>query len=190
MKAGQIKKWPVKKWLGQAVRLAQRIDRINLAVGEAVAWLAVALVLAQFLIVVLRYVFITGNNKLDDSVIYLHGMIFMLGVGYTLLKDAHVRVDIWYRDQPPARKALVDLLGAALFIIPLAIAIFVLSFGLVTSSWAILERGSERTGLPFIYLLKTVIWIFAFLLLAQGISMAIKSAFTLVVRPKQTVSKK
>ncbi len=163
-------------------RLAAAADRLNERVGHGVAWLTLALVLVQMLIVVLRFVFALGFVPLQESVWYLHGTAFMLGAGYTLLRDEHVRVDVFYREAPPRRKAWTDLVGAVGLLLPVVVATFVLSFNYVLSSWYnvhtgrwVLQGSTELSGLPLIFALKTVIWLFAALLLAQGLSMAIKA---------------
>ncbi len=95
--------------------------------------------------------------------------LFMLAAAWTLRENGHVRVDIFYADAPPRRKALVDLLGALLLLIPFALSLLILSLPYVARSWSILERSRETSGLPFVYLLKTLIPVFALLLVLQGI---------------------
>ncbi len=155
--------------------VAKAIDRLNLVVGRGVAWLALLMVLIQFGVVVARYVFNVGNIAVQESIWYLHGIIFMMGAGYTLLYGGHVRVDIFYREASERRRALVDLFGVLVFLLPICVTTFVLSWSYVLNSWAVLEGSTEVAGLPFIYLLKTVIWIFAALVGLQGLSIAIKA---------------
>src|SRR5690625_7438097 len=88
------------------------LDSINALVGRWVRWLSVALVLVQFVVVVLRYVFGTSFMAAQESIIYIHAVIFMAGAGYTLLKDGHVRVDIFYGEASRRTRALVDLFGS------------------------------------------------------------------------------
>lgn len=162
-----------------AQRVIDGIDRLNRAVAAVVMWLAVAMVLVQFANVVLRYVFAVGFIGLQQSVVYMHALLFMLGAGYALAVDAHVRIDIFYRGASPRRKALVDLAGAVLFLLPVAVATFWLSLGYVASSWRILEGSTERSGLPFVFALKTAIWLFAGLLGLQGLALALRAASAL-----------
>ena len=160
-----------------------KIDRFNRRLGEAVAWLALAMVLLQFSVVLLRYVFSIGFVPLQEGVWYLHGLLFMLGAAYTLLEDGHVRVDIFYRRAPRRNRALVDLSGSLFFIIPVCLLTLYVSWDYVLSaiydvyggSW-ILEGSREFGGLPLIWAYKLTIWVFALTLLAQGISLAVKSA--------------
>ena len=158
---------------------ADRIDRMTAWIGRAAAWLCLFIVLAQFTIVVMRYGFGTGSAKLTESIIYGHAALFMLAAAWTLREGGHVRVDIFYADAPPRRKALVDLFGALLLLIPFALSLFILSLPYVARSWSILERSRETSGLPLVYLLKTLIPVFATLLVLQGISQAIRALQTL-----------
>lgn len=159
--------------------VSQFIDRMNERIGRAVAWTALALVLVQFLVVLLRYVFSFGFIWMQESILYFHGLMFMLGAGYTLLHDGHVRVDIFYSAASANRKALVDLIGAVFFLIPLCVFTVILSWGYVLNAWNILEGSPETGGIPFFFLFKTVVWIFALLLGLQALSMAFKAILQL-----------
>jgi TRAP-type mannitol/chloroaromatic compound transport system permease small subunit len=155
--------------------LADRIDRLTSLIGRAAAWFCLFIVLAQFAVVLLRYGFGTGSAKLTESIIYGHAALFMLAAAWTLRENGHVRVDIFYADAPPRRKALVDLLGALLLLIPFALSLLILSLPYVARSWSILERSRETSGLPLIFLLKTLIPVFAGLLVLQGIAQATRA---------------
>jgi TRAP-type mannitol/chloroaromatic compound transport system permease small subunit len=158
---------------------ANWIDRLIAAIGRAVAWLALAIVLVQFAVVLLRYAFGIGSLWLSESVIYGHGVMFMLAAAWTLQAGGHVRVDIFYADASSRTKALVDLLGSLLLLLPFVAVIIWFALPYVGRSWALLERSRETSGLPFVYLLKTVIPLFALLLGLQGISQAIRAAHVL-----------
>ena len=103
----------------------------------------------------------------------------MLAAAWTLQAGGHVRVDIFYADAAPRTKALVDLLGALLLLLPFMAVIVWFALPYVARSWAMLERSRETSGLPFVYLLKTLIPLFALLLALQGISQAIRAALVL-----------
>ena len=162
--------------------MATFIDALNEKVGRWVAWLAITMALVQFSVVVGRYVFNAGSTAAQESIWYMHGLIFMLGAGYTLLHDGHVRVDIYYREVTPRRKALIDALGAVFFLIPLCVLTVYLSWSYVFNAWYnsysgtwVLEGSTEGSGLPLIFALKTAIPIFAVLLGLQGVSMLVKA---------------
>ncbi len=162
-----------------AVAIADGIDRLVARIGRTAAWCCLYVVVAEFAVVVMRYALGLGSIKLQESVIYAHAGLFMLAAAWTLQADGHVRVDIFYAQAKPRTRALVDLLGALLFLLPFAAALAVISIPYVERSWAILERSSEASGLPFVYLLKTLIPIFALLIGLQGVAQAIRAALTL-----------
>ncbi|HDP89370.1 MAG TPA: TRAP transporter small permease subunit [Thioalkalivibrio sp.] len=153
-------------------RFAAVIDTLNDWVGRAVAWLTLAMVLLMFAMVVLRYGFDWNSIALQESVTYLHALIFMAGVAYTLRHDEHVRVDIFYRQMTPRRRALVNLLGALLLLVPVCLFILVESWDYVARSWRILEGSRQTGGLPLTFLLKSFIPLMAGLLLLQGLAQA------------------
>jgi TRAP-type mannitol/chloroaromatic compound transport system permease small subunit len=159
------------------------IDRLNDAVGRGVAWLTLAMVLVTFAVVLLRYVFAIGWVWMQESYVWLHGIVFMLGAGYTLLHQGHVRVDIFYRPAGHRTKALVDLFGSLLLMLPVVGLIFVVSLGYVADSWMRLEESREAGGLPGLFLLKTVILGFCVLLGLQGLSLAGRSLLVLRRHP-------
>jgi TRAP-type mannitol/chloroaromatic compound transport system permease small subunit len=165
-----------------AARLAAAIDRTIAAIGRGAAWCCLYIVVAEFAVVVLRYALGLGSIRLQESVLYAHAALFMLAAAWTLQVDGHVRVDIFYAGASPRRRALVDLIGAIVFLFPVAIAIGVLSMPYVARSWAILEGSREASGLPFVYLLKTLIPVFALLIGLQGIAQAIRAALVLTDR--------
>jgi TRAP-type mannitol/chloroaromatic compound transport system permease small subunit len=162
-----------------AERIANRIDRVTAAIGRAAAWCCLYVVLAEFAVVVLRYALGVGSIKLQESVLYAHAGLFMLAAAWTLQVDGHVRVDIFYAQARPHSRASVDLLGALFFLLPFAAVLTWLSIPYVERSWAILEHSREASGLPFVYLLKTLIPLFALLIGLQGVAQAIRAALTL-----------
>ncbi|MGW8311370.1 MAG: TRAP transporter small permease subunit [Thiogranum sp.] len=156
-------------------KLAGRLDRIADRTGRAVAWLALALVLVTFSVVVLRYLFEIGSIALQESILYLHASLFLLGAAYTSKTDSHVRVDIVYRHLPVRRRALIDLLGALFLLLPVCGFLLWISWDYVATAWSLREGSRETGGLPYVYLLKTLIPIAAGLLILQGISQALGS---------------
>ena len=157
-----------------------RLDRLAETTGQASAWLTLLLVLVTFTVVVLRYVFQFGSIAMQESILYLHATVFMLGAAYTLRKDGHVRVDIFYRGFSAKHKALVNLLGSLFLLLPVCSFLLWASWGYVANAWSIHEASGETGGLPYVYLLKTLIPLAAFLLILQGISQALASLGTLL----------
>jgi TRAP-type mannitol/chloroaromatic compound transport system permease small subunit len=162
--------------------LARAIDALNERIGNAVAWLTLAMVLVTFCVVVLRYVFDVGFVRLQESYVWMHGIVFMLGAGYTLLHQGHVRVDVVYRGASRRYKAWVDLGGVLLLLWPMLLAVWWVAWPYVTGSWSRLEASREAGGLPGLFLLKTVILGFCLLLALQGLSLAIRSVLLLIGR--------
>ena len=159
--------------------LAGRIDRQNAAIGHGAAWLALAVVLLQFALVVARYLFGLGSVWLTETVIYAHATLFMLAAAWTLSAGGHVRVDIFYAEASARTKALVELIGALLLLLPFMFVLIWLSVPYAARSWAVLEHSQETSGLPIIFALKTLIPLFALLMALQGVAQAIRAAATL-----------
>jgi TRAP-type mannitol/chloroaromatic compound transport system permease small subunit len=158
---------------------ADRIDRLNSAIGRSVAWLALAVVLLQFALVAARYIFGLGSVWAGETVIYAHAAVFMLAAAWTLQAGGHVRVDIFYADASARTKAVIDLMGSLLLLLPFMVVLLWLSVPYAARSWAILEHSQETSGLPIVFVLKTLIPIFALLMALQGISQALHAAAAL-----------
>jgi TRAP-type mannitol/chloroaromatic compound transport system permease small subunit len=152
---------------------AHAIDVLNESVGRLVSWLTLAMVLITFSIVVLRYLFDLSWVSLQESIIYLHSLVFMLGAAYTLKHNGHVRVDIVYQRCTPMVKAWIDFLGTLLLLLPVAGFILWSSWEYVADSWAITEGSRNSGGLPLVYLLKSCLLLMSGLLVLQGISLLI-----------------
>ena len=128
--------------------------------------------LVQFAVVLLRYVFGVNWIFMQESVIYMHGLVFLVAAGYALLTDDHVRVDIFYRGSPPKRKALIDLLGTYFFLFPICLLILWTASPYVARSWLVMEGSTDTSGIQGVFLLKTLIPIFAALLSMAGFVIA------------------
>ena len=155
--------------------LADRIDRLNAAVGRAAAWAALFVVLVQFAVVLLRYAFGIGSIWLTESILYGNAAMFMLAAAWTLREGGHVRVDVVYAAATRRRKALIDLAGAVLLLLPFMVVLAWFSLPYVARSWAILEGSRETSGLPMVFLLKTLIPLFAVLMALEGVAQAIRA---------------
>ncbi len=113
------------------------LDRISATLGRASAWLTLLMVIITFVVVVMRYVFDAGLIWLQESVVWMHAFVFMIGAAYTLQQEEHVRVDIFYRGMTPKRRAWVDLIGVLLFLLPLCVYLAWVSVDFVALSWII-----------------------------------------------------
>lgn len=166
--------------MSSLLRLHRTLDAFAEWTGRVTAWLALALVLVTFAVVVLRYAFDIGSIALQESILYLHATLFLLGAAYTLKHDAHVRVDIFYREMSPAAKAWVDLAGVLFLLLPVCLFLLWVSWDYVTTAWALREGSHEAGGLPWVYLLKSLIPAAAVLLMLQGVSQMLASLLVLL----------
>src|SRR5499427_883263 len=161
---------------------AAAIDRLTATVGRAVTWCLLAMVLVHVTVVLMRYVLGAGSIWLGEAIVYAHATVFMAAAAWTLQRGGHVRVDIFYADAAPRTRAIVDLLGALLLLLPLVAVLAWVSLPYVARSWAILERSREASGLPLVFLLKTLIPVLALLLGLQGVAQAIR-AWAVIATP-------
>jgi TRAP-type mannitol/chloroaromatic compound transport system permease small subunit len=162
-------------------RLPDALDRISVVTGRLTSWLTVVMVVVTVVIVIMRYVFDAGAVWLQESVVWMHAAVFMVGAAYTLQQDEHVRVDIFYRTMSEHRRAWVDLLGTLLFLLPLCAFLGYKAWDFVVVSWQLGESSREPGGMPypFVPLLKSVLLIMPLLLALQGVSILIRAVRTL-----------
>jgi len=161
--------------MSQSSAIVAAIDRLNELIGRWIAWLTLFMVLVTVVIVVLRYGFNIGFIWMQESVRFMYAAVFLLGAGYTLKHDGHVRVDMLYERMGLQRRAWVDLLGTLLFLFPVCFSVIYFSWDYVLNSWADFEGSIEERGLHAVYLLKTCIWLFAGLLILQGTATVIRA---------------
>lgn len=162
-------------------KIAKWINQLNYRLGQMISWLTLMLVALAIIVVLSRYLLGIGSIAIQESVTYVHAVIFMLGLAFTLQRDGHVRVDIFYREFSARRKAIVDLIGAVIFLLPFCGLIFVSSWDYVMASWSIRETSSEVGGIAAIYLLKTLMLFMPITLALQGLAQIIESVLVLKV---------
>ncbi len=157
------------------------IDRFNHATGKLVAWLTLLMVVVTCIIVVMRYVFDAGLIWLQESVVWMHATVFMVGAAYTLLHEEHVRIDVFYREMSERRRAWIDLIGVVVFLLPFCGLLGVTSYDFAAVSWSIHEASRESGGLPFplVPILKSVLVVMPIAVSLQGISLLLRSAATI-----------
>lgn len=163
-------------------RIAAIICLINTVVGTVLSWLAVGIVIVCFTVVVQRYVFAVSHVWLQDLYIWLNGAMFTAVAGFALLRDNHVRVDIFYRPASAQKKALVDLLGVLIFLFPAMWVVWAYAWPFVLRSWSYAEGSANVGGMPGLYVLKTFILVFAALVALQGLAMLLRSILVLAGR--------
>ena len=167
----------MKIWL---ILIATKISALNRFIGKSVSWCSLFLVMLVFVIAVLRYAFKIGSIPMQEVVIYLHALIFMAGASYTLADDKHVRVDVIYARLAKVQKAWINLAGTVFFLFPVAVFILFASVDYVALSWRINESSPEAGGLPYLFLLKSLILIMPGLLILQGLANVLNSLVTIM----------
>ena len=151
------------------------LKKIISKTGKISSWFSLALVLLISTDVLLRYVFNFSTAALYEMEWHLFAIIFLLASPYTLQKNKHVRVDVFYNNFSKIKKNIIDLIGNIIFLIPFSFIIFYTSLPFVADSYSILESSPDPGGLPYRFIIKSIIPIAFFLLMIQGILNAIKN---------------
>ena len=157
------------------MKFISSINKINIYIGETISWLTLFMVLVTVLVVVLRYGFSIGFIWMQESVRFMYAGVFLLCAGYTLQKDKHVRVDVLYLNMSERKRAMVDLFGSLFLLLPVCWVIFYYSWSYVINSWVQMEGSIEERGLHLVFIMKTFIWLFSFLVSLQSIATIINS---------------
>jgi len=156
-------------------KTARAIDSVNELIGKITSWAALGLVLVQFGIVMINFLYSEGIIAVQESLTYMHSLVFLGAAGYTLLHNGHVRVDIFYSKMNEKRKAYINLFGSLFILFPVLIFIGVYALPFVSQSWQILEGSVETSGLHIVYILKSMILLFVASTFIQGISISLHS---------------
>lgn len=153
------------------------LDRFSVATGKLTAWLTLLMVIVTSIVVVMRYVFDAGFIWLQESVTWMHAVVFMFGAAYTLQQEEHVRVDIFYRAMTAKGRAWTDSIGVCLFLIPLCGFLAYKSYGFAAASWSLHEVSRESGGLPYplIPILKSALLVMPLAVALQGVSLLLHS---------------
>ncbi|MFT6267725.1 MAG: TRAP-type mannitol/chloroaromatic compound transport system permease small subunit [Alphaproteobacteria bacterium] len=164
--------------------LSKTIDKTNAFIGKAVAYCTLLMAVIMCAVVIFRYGFDLGWIAMQESITYLHAAVFLLGSAYTYQQDGHVRVDVFYRRYSVKVKHIVDLFGCLLLMLPVATYIAITCWPYVMQSWQLLEGSREPGGLPFVYVLKSFMLIFAIMMILQAVSEIIKHSTSLLTMRK------
>lgn len=158
------------------------VGGLNWIVGQTLSWLALGTVLVCFTVVVQRYFFHTSTLWMQDLYVWLAGAMFTGVAGFALLRNDHVRVDIFYRPWPVRRKAMADLFGVVFFLLPFMYVVWTYGWVNVARSWGLREGSGNIGGMPGLFILKSFILVFAALITLQGLAMAARAILVLAGR--------
>ena len=140
---------------------------INILSGRVGSYLVLLLILLISFSVLLRYCFSIGFTWLQDLYIWVHAIILMLGIAYTLNKNGHVRIDLFYRNFNITKKNNVDLFGSIIFGLPLCYFLIFEGYEYFIRSFLIAENSKETGGLPNLFILKFFIFVMGILLFIE-----------------------
>lgn len=167
---------PAARALRPMIAIVEDVSRALEAFARACL---VVLALGMLTTVALRYVFGDSITRLNEAVMYAHALGFLMAAPAALMRDAHVRVDVFHARLDARGKAAIDLAGYVLFLVPVMIILLIYSGPVVELAWRIGERSGETDGLPLVFALKTAMPVFAIAMLAQGCASAGRAALTL-----------
>jgi TRAP-type mannitol/chloroaromatic compound transport system permease small subunit len=182
---GTIKQSATFRSRAQLEALKRNLNLFSEWTGRTISWLTFVMVAITFLVVVLRYLFNVGYIWMQESVTYMHAIVFMIGAAYTFKHDGHVRVDIIYRAVSQKARAWIDLLGTIFLLWPVCGFIFFISWQYVASSWSVLETSPEAGGIPAVFLLKSIIPLMAGLMMLQGLAHAAECLLVITGRAEK-----
>jgi len=155
------------------LRLSRLIDAFSERVGRLVYWLILIMVLVSAGNASVRYAFDKSSNAWLEIQWYLFSAVFLLGAGYTLLHNQHVRIDVVTSHFSKRVRAWIDLLGTLLFLLPMATLIMWLSWPVFVQAYDIHEMSSNAGGL-IVWPARLLVPVGFFLLIVQGVSELIK----------------
>jgi len=164
------------------LRFATAIEKLNAMFGKLCGWCLLVMVGFECTVVILRYALDMGYVWLQEAVVYLHVSVALLACAYALSRGAHVRVDVFYRNARRKKRALVDLLGALSLLLPFSGVILITGWPFAAASWSVLEGSAQPSGIPAVFLLKTLVPGFAALLSLQALALVARSIMVLTSR--------
>ncbi len=159
--------------------LIAAIEKLTAWVGRKVSWLSALLVVVFCVDVTFRYLFQKSSPWVMELEWHLYSLLFLFGAAYTLQRDRHVRVDLFYSRFSAPDKALTNLIGTLFFLLPWCVMVIWASWPYALESWRDREGSPNPNGLPAWYLIKFAIIVGVGLLLLQGIAELLKALKTL-----------
>ena len=171
-----------KSFLEKLQKTASLLDCVVEFSGKAISWLVLLLVLLVGYDVAMRYLFNAGSIRLQELEWHLFSLIFLLGAAYTYIHDDHVRLDLFYHSHfiNEQKRAYINLIGSLFFLMPFCILVIYSSFPFIQQSFQFQEGSPDPGGLPYRWLLKSVIPSAFFLLFLQGLAEVMKNLRTIL----------
>lgn len=161
------------------VAVIRAIGAMNKLIGNVFSWLALAMVLICFTVVIQRYALGFTVLWMQDLYVWLNGAMFTAVAGFALLRDDHVRVDIFYRPASIRTKAIIDLIGVIFFLLPFCWIVTRYSWNYIGRSWRLYEASGNVGGMPGLFILKSFILVFVVVVALQGIAWVLRSILVL-----------
>jgi len=166
--------------MAEFARVSRWIYAINEMIGKSLCMLVGAMAITIFIVVTMRSVFQAGSIAMQESVTYMHAMVFMGCLAFTAQRGGHVRVDIFYRRMTVEGKAWVNAVGAIIFLLPFSLFLLAISWSFVQNAWQVAEGSINPGGIAAVYLLKTLIPIAGVLLALRGLAEVVEQLLTLM----------
>lgn len=155
--------------------IESKIERFSAAIGKLAAILLLLLLVNVFYDVIMRYLFNDVSIGMQELEWHLYASLFLLGISYTLSRDGHVRVDLIYDRLPARRRAQIDITGTLLLLIPFCSLIAWYGIGFVAESYQLGESSGDPGGLPYRWIIKSMIPISFLLVLISSIGFMLRS---------------
>ena len=137
--------------------------------GRFFARLIPILLMLVMIVVIGRYFFGIGRVDIQELALYVHALIFLGCAGWAYSADEHVRVDIFYRNASPEYKKAVNTCGIIFFLLPMIGVLGYYATDFVLASWSVQEISTEPGGLSIVYIQKSFIFLFPFVLALAGV---------------------
>ena len=157
--------------------LITKIDLFSKWTGNVVCWITAPLILAMVYEVMARKIFTAPTMWAYDMSRFLYGALFMLGAGYALSKGVHIRADFLYRNFKVKTQGTIDFVLYLIFYFPGLLVFLYMTTGFLQESIMRGERGMDTTWMPYMWPIKTCLWLGIIFLLVQGVSELFKSYY-------------
>jgi len=157
------------------LKLERFFDKFANIIGTITAFTMVLMILNVFYDVITRYVFSINSIAMQEMEWHLFSVVILLGVAYTLKEDGHVRVDIIYDRLSYTKKAMINMLGAIFFILPISLLVGISSIDNAVSAYSSMEQSGNPGGLEYRWIVKALIPLSFLMLIITTVGFFIKN---------------